>query len=197
MTNWHLVRAARSRDLDRVVKSLSIFLPNVVCLYRMENHVKVPLFQTPYLFASWATKDAAIWHLVRRTRGVSEIVGGADPAVVPEVELESWRALANDLGIIDEVTFLNQRFKIGQKVLFSYGSFEDLVGEFVGFKGNSAGIKIPLLGRPVVVYVPTNLVTGQVDVAKQTLKESRPRVMRRDSRKWQRIDSLQNISAYA
>lgn len=193
MTNWHLVRATRSRDLSRVVESLSLFLPNVVCLYRIEEKIKVPLFHTPYVFAAWATNDAAIWHLVRWTQGVAEIVGGAIPAVVSEVEIDSWRALADADGIIDKQTLLEQRFRIGQEVSFSYGSFEERKGEFVGFRGNSAGIKIPFLGRQTIVYIPVNLVC-QVDAAKQIL-ESRPRQMRRDTRKWQRIGALQEAFA--
>lgn len=195
MTNWHLVRASRSRDLDKVIKSLSTFLPLVICLYRIEETIKVPLFQTPYIFALWETGDASTWHLVRWTRGVAEIVGGAVPAIVPQVEVDSWRALANEDSIIDEQTLFEQRFRLGQTVQFSYGSFEDLTGEFMGFRGNSAGVKIPFLGRQTIVYIPVDLVR-QVDVAKQTFTrdESRPRSMRRDSRKWQRFDSLQQAS---
>lgn len=191
LTNWHLVRATRSRDLDRVIKSLSVFLPSVVCLYRVEEASKVPLFQTPYIFAAWVTSDAATWHLVRWTLGVAEIVGGATPAIVPEVEVDSWRALADVDGVVDQQTFHGQRFKIGEQVQFSHGSFEEKQGEFTGFRGNSAGIKIPFLGRQTIVYIPTHLVS-RVDVVKQTFSrdESRPRKMRRDTRKWQRIGEL-------
>jgi transcription antitermination factor NusG len=197
LTDWHLVRAARSRDLERVTKSLSRLLPSVVCLYRIEHQVKVPLFQTPYLFAAWATADAAAWHTVRWTAGVAEIVGGATPAIISEVEVASWRALADLDGVVDQQTLLEQRFTVGDCIEFSYGSFEERPGEFIGFRGNSAGIKIPFMGRQTIVYVPVNLVRRVEDAAKQTFTrdESRSRQMRRNTRKWQRVGALQEAAA--
>lgn len=170
--DWHLVRCLRGKAMPEVSAALWQHVDGLECFYRDEVQVvrgtkitrRAPLFGTPYVFVAWPTRDAHIWHRVRWTRGVAEIVGGEVPAVVPTTDVEAWRALASADGTIDEDDLFEKTCDLerGERVSFSYGAFGERSGTFYQMRGNSAGVTISYFGRDSVVYVPVNLITRYV-----------------------------------
>lgn len=187
---WHLVRCASGVAMPIVAESLRGIVASTECFYRVERVPlrgtmvtrKFPLFDTPYVFANWETHDPVTWHEVRRVRGVREIIGGVVPAVVSDVEVSSWRALVDDNGVLDVSEARLALFEIGHQVTFTLGSFEDTLGEVVGFRGQSVGIKFCFLGRDNVVYLPPNIVCLAGRVPDPDHEVSRARRCRRSKR---------------
>jgi transcription antitermination factor NusG len=163
---WHLVRCGSWKALPQVTSELLGEVGPAECFYRDELVLRsgravvcrFPLFQTPYIFASWETRDPVIWHVVNRIRGVAEIIGGEIPAVISTAEVEAWRSLADADGVISQDALARSRFEIGDPVEFTDGSFSDYPGVFVGFRGQSMGVKIAFLGRETVIYLSPNIV---------------------------------------
>jgi hypothetical protein len=136
------------------------------CFYRMELinfrgvmvYRRYPLFQTPYIFADWPTEDAEAWHRVKRIRGVVSILGGTLPACVPAEEVEAWKILADFEGVISQETLSRVAFKVGEMVEFTFGAFDEKIGQVIGYRGQAVGVKIPFLGGETVIYLSPNIL---------------------------------------
>jgi hypothetical protein len=164
--SWHLVRCIRGHFLESVTLAIRSEVGPAECFYRRETlvlrgtivHRRYPLFQIPYIFADWVTEDADAWHRVKSIRGVSSILGGVLPACVPVEEVEAWRLLADLEGVISEETLSRIAFEVGESVEFTFGAFEEKIGEVVGYRGQAVGVKISFLGGETVIYLAPNIL---------------------------------------
>lgn len=193
--SWHLVRCAFGRLLPKIRDTIRSEVGEAECFFREEMVLqrgllvnrRYPLFETPYIFADWPTEDAVAWHAVKRIRGVVSIAGGVYPAVISAGEVEAWQSLANDSGLVSiDDMFRLPEFEAGDILEFSLGAFEEKVGEFVGYKGRSVGVKIPFLGSETVIYLSPNIVRrrseSEPDLATTSALDSRTHRYRRSKR---------------
>lgn len=160
LADWHLVRVSKYSRLPWVEQQAKKLVEQALVLYRIEpgSRRPLPLFQTPYLFAAWPTLDAEAWLALRWLPGVSGIIGSYPPACLTEKDVDKWRLLANDEGVVDYDRALDLGLKENDIVSFTFGEFEGMLGRFVKLEGRAAAVEISLLGTLTIVYVPVTRV---------------------------------------
>jgi transcription antitermination factor NusG len=112
----------------------------------------------PLVLARWDGDNPHIWHDVRRSLGVTGIVGGEFPKPIREGEVERLRAWLSMLETRGQADLKPAPCAIGDEIMFSYLAFQNTIGK-VDFVGDDyADVKIALLGYPTIVPVPFDAV---------------------------------------
>ncbi|MBI4365222.1 MAG: hypothetical protein HY543_00210 [Deltaproteobacteria bacterium] len=120
--HWYIIQTKPKKEgvvceqLGRA--SYELFFPKMRALDRVK-----PLFPS-YLFIRTDFSDPTLHRLVRFTRGVTRILGGASPKPVPDDLVDTLRTRTRD-GALIEQTLL---FKEGDQVRVRRGILKDLAG---------------------------------------------------------------------
>lgn len=161
---WHVIRTAsnQERSVSRQLndQNLQAFCPMttvpVVRRGRIREEYQA-LFRN-YTFANWDATDASLWHKVRKTDHVINIIGGETPAPVEAGVVESWQRRARDHDIIEDLTStvadLKRGYRVGSLVRLQRGREDAMQGivVWVDDKLQTVGVRLDLLGRnPIVV----------------------------------------------
>jgi transcription antitermination factor NusG len=163
---WHVLttRPGQSVEVARALKRFDAFTPRyrvrVQRAYRPDVETR-PLFSC-YSFARWAAEDAAAWHAIHATVGVTGIIGGEHPTPVRAGEVERLIERADaDWVIAEPVDPWESLLRLGIGI-----TVEIVDGIWQGQRGvvrrhdarkNLLGVEIPLLCRPCIVYLASDL----------------------------------------
>jgi len=159
---WHAVQTRPNRELRAEIElrrqEFEVFLPVFLKRRRHARQVKIgpaPLFPG-YLFVAFAPN--ARWRSVNGTIGVARLVMAGDrPATLPCGVVENLKLSSDENGFIP----LNTRieFHTGETVRVADGCFAEQLGLFQDCSDyDRVEILVEMLGRPVRVTLPDNLI---------------------------------------
>jgi transcription antitermination factor NusG len=163
-SDWHVLRCEYGSEVNLAtvcaeIEGVRTYCPRYrVAWTRRDRRIErlVPFIAT-YLFVNFDGTDPYLWHQLRDTTGALGFLGGADPWVVPQVEIDRLRSCVGDDGYLsEEFRELFLRFKVGAELKLIAGPFSGMSGvcDTVDDDELEVGIKLTLLGREVVIYTP-------------------------------------------
>lgn len=165
MQSWYAVHtqpraeAQARHHLER--QGFSVYLPQYLKRRRHARRVETvtaPLFPR-YLFVGF-DPESCRWRAVHSTMGVCYMItNGDEPVKVPESVISQIRDRENEAGLVELEPAVS--FRHGQKVQILGGALSDQMGLFDCVTDQErVQILIELLGRPVKVRVPLELIAA-------------------------------------
>jgi transcription termination factor NusG len=164
---WH-VALASSRRFTQAVAALEGIVDEIFAPTRIIGHVirgqviqrPVP-YCGPAVFARWSGDDAHLWHEIRDAPGITAILGGEFPTVVPDDDIERARAWIAELEARSAAAPEEQLpCAAGDLVRFSYLAFYDLAAPVRAVQPGAIELEVELLGVPTRIFVPYSAITS-------------------------------------
>lgn len=160
----HVLRTAPWREIE-VADSVNdrfgfmTYAPRYKVTWRVRGSLREKLipFIPSYVFIWCRGTDSRVWHDLRSVNGSFGLLGGLTPWVVGENEISRLRAQVGEDGELSvEVRKKLLGFREGDTIKFNSGPFAGFEGvcETIDDEAILLGVKIALLGRERVIYVP-------------------------------------------
>lgn len=163
---WYVVQAQHGKGeiakQSIIAEGFSAYLP---VFNRRRSHARKvdtvtrPLFPG-YLFARFEVDEHG-WQRIASARGVLRLLcsTSARPLPVPMGVIEDLLARANADGVLELADGIpERRFSDGQRVRITAGPMQGLTGLYLGGEEERVKLLIDMLGRPVRMTIPTNIV---------------------------------------
>lgn len=96
------------------------------------------------------TRDAAPWHLLRVVRGYIRAVGGVNPRIITQREIERMAQMPSELQAIIDAEREAAVIRVGDIATIINGTLQGRSVKVSAFKGDCAIIDAGLLGRVTV-----------------------------------------------
>lgn len=160
---WHVIktRAGKSVTVAQSLDWLRGFSPLYELTIANRNLKKIkrvlPVFPK-YCFARWDGSDPHLWHHIRNVKGVTGILGGANPEPIRDVIVDHWITRAGPDWVVPNLEPVVAAAQLGLQlpVRMEQGPFASYHGVTQEFdeKNLLVGVKLSLLGRPIMIWVP-------------------------------------------
>lgn len=197
---WHVLRCKSHSEVhvhdECQDKGFESYCPRyrVIWTRRGKKIERMIPFIASYVFVKFDGGDPTVWHVMNDLKDVFGILGAEIPWTISEIELAKLRSKVGDDGTLSlMVRDVLRRFKVGDSVLLNDGPFAGHAAtcEAIDDARLIASVKIGLLGREAVLYVPL----AWCDPDRSAVAESPPTNRRKHRRRAKRLPVKAQLEA--